>query len=432
MKNRTAIIGLTILALLPAAFHNGTAAEKMATPVVDKAESKEAKEKSDMTNRPKYVIEDVESKVIAAKSGRYYGRCVLVELPSDPIVWVLFYHEASHHWACKDGVMHIRFSNDYGESWSAEDKHLDGTEVSAFPAWPPEAEPSSPDYPCEPWAYLAPNGDLVLHTLNRRSAPSVFKGTWQIRSSDGGRTWSNWSELKIQGVKDSRRILAIEDDFVVNGIVYQSAKSLSNHTGKIPPVRNILIRSSDSGLTWKKVSNITSFEENTNECGIEFLGNKTIIAHAIDLTYKRNIQKISHDMGATWGETQSLTYGTGDSVVSMHRERLKTLRHIRGETEWWLDPVLLVASNANIFHENKNPRRRRNGVFISPDRGKTWQRPQWLDEETQDAGYGDTSWDPKSGKYVAWLYQGSNDEAVLKQYKFTIRLIEEKIETAKP
>jgi hypothetical protein len=204
-----------------------------------------------------YLVEEVESKVIAAKPGRYYGRCALVEVPSVPPAWILFYHEASHHWKCKDGVMHVRFSQ--------------------------------------------------------------------------------------------------------------------------------------------------------------------IIAHAIDLTYKHNIQRVSFDMGVTWTDTQTPTYGAGGSVVSMHRQRLRTSRHIRGEKEWWADPVLVVASNANIFHQNRNPRRRRNGVFISPDRGKTWQRPQWLDVETEDAGYGDTSWDPEGGKYVAWLYHGRNGEAVLKQYKFAVR-----------
>lgn len=374
-----------------------------------------------MTDRLMYVVEDVESKIIAVAPGRYYGRCALVETSSNPPVWILFYHEASHHWQCRDGVMHIRFSRDYGETWSAEDRYLDDAPIRAFPAWPPGAEPDTPDYPGEPWAYTVPDGDVVLHTLNRRSAPSAFNGTWQIRSSDGGRTWSDWSQLAIRGVEDSRRILAIEDDVVVDGVVYQSAKNLSNHEGDFLPSRNILIRSKDSGFTWEKVSNITSFEENTNECGIEFLGDQTLIAHAVDLTYRRNIQRISHDMGVTWGDTRTPAYGTGDSVVAMHRQRLRTMKHIRGEEAWWQDPVLLVASNANIFHHDRDPRRRRNGVFISADRGETWQLPQWLDEETEDAGYGDTSWDPERGKYAAWLYHGSNGEAVLKQYKFVVR-----------
>lgn len=64
---------------------------------------------------------------------------------------------------------------------------------------------------------------------------------------------------------------------------------------------------------------------------------------------------------------------------------------------------------------------KRNIQKVSPDRGRTWQRPQWLDGETDDAGYGDTSWDPKTGEYVASLYQGAQEEAVLKQYKFTIK-----------
>lgn len=131
-----------------------------------------------MTESVQYGVGDIESKVIAAKPGRYIARCAVVEVPSDPQVWILFYHEASHHWKCTDGVMHIRFSKDYGESWSAEDTYLDGSRVPAFPGWPPGAEPESVNLPCEPWAYRAPNGDVVLQTLNRRFQPTVFNGTW--------------------------------------------------------------------------------------------------------------------------------------------------------------------------------------------------------------------------------------------------------------
>jgi hypothetical protein len=78
--------------------------------------------------------------------------------------------------------------------------------------------------------------------------------------------------MQFKGAADSRRILAIEDDIVLEGVVYQSAKETSSHEGKTLPMHNSLIRSRDNGITWEKVSDITTFEENTNECGIEFLG----------------------------------------------------------------------------------------------------------------------------------------------------------------
>ena len=69
---------------------------------------------------PRCAVVEIGAKPLAVAPGRYDGRCAVVELPGVPPVWALFYHEASRHWACHDGVLHVRFSRDFGESWSAE------------------------------------------------------------------------------------------------------------------------------------------------------------------------------------------------------------------------------------------------------------------------------------------------------------------------
>ena len=45
---------------------------------------------------PRYRIADVQTKVLAAGPGRFFGRCALEELPDG--TWLLVYHESGHHW----------------------------------------------------------------------------------------------------------------------------------------------------------------------------------------------------------------------------------------------------------------------------------------------------------------------------------------------
>ena len=90
---------------------------------------------------------------------------------------------------------------------------------------------------------------------------------------------------------------------------------------------------------------------------------------------------------------------------------------MRSEANWWQDTLILGASNQRTRLGRSFPRR--NCLWISPDRGGAWQ-VIYLDDETEDTGYGDMLYDSKSERFVAILYHGDNTEAVLKQYKFRI------------
>jgi len=368
---------------------------------------------------PQFAISDLEVKVLAAKPDRYFGRCAIQELKDG--TWFLVYHESGHHWKYEpqkpkpilSGVLHARFSADNGENWSDEDCYLDGSPVVGFPAYPPGAEPDSGDFePGEPWTYLAPNGDLVVHSLKDNFNTRKWDGTWQTRSSDGGKTWTGMEKIDFVGIARDECIWAIDDHFVVDGVIYMGAREIP-----MPEfwkgMRNLLVKSSDNGHTWQLVSYVTQKKGITTEQGIEYLGNNTILCVLNSVDRRHTWLTRSRDMGQTWEPLRDIA----DQARIWDRPRIFTAAHLRNEPDWWQDQLVLGTGDERTKPGSSFPRR--NCLWLSPDGGSNWQVFD-LDHQTEDAGYGGMAYDDESQRYVAILYDGNHTEAVLKQYKFRI------------
>ena len=365
----------------------------------------------------RYAIADLEIQTLAAEPGRYFGRCAIEELPDG--TWFLVYHESGHHFKYEpqepkpilSGVLHAKFSADRGETWSKEDHHLDGTPVRGFPAYPPGAEPTRGTYePGEPWTCLTPNGDLVVLSCKYNINRKRWDGTWQMRSSDGGRTWTKFQKIDFVGIEHDNDIWAIDDHFVRDGVIYLGAREIRKIGSGM---RNLLVTSADSGKTWRFVSYMAEKTGLTTEQGIEYVGGESILCVLNSVDKRHTWQTRSDDMGKTWQPLRDIAPQTG----IWDRPRIFTAAHLRREKAWWKDPLILGASDQRTQVGKSFPRR--NCLWVSPDRGANWQRLA-LDEETEDSGYGDMAYDERSGRYVAILYHGTHTEAVLKQYKFRL------------
>ena len=363
-----------------------------------------------------YVIQDLGQTTLAAKPGRYYGRCALQELPDG--TWFLVYHESGHHWRYEPqspptlgGVLHVKFSVDGGRTWSDEDCHVDGKRVVGFPAWPDGAEPDNAAFePSEPWAYLAPNGDLVVHSLKDNFNTKRWDGTWQTRSSDGGKTWSKMQKIDFDGIDNDADIWAIDDHFVHQGVIYLGAREVRELWSGM---RNLLVKSTDNGHTWQLVSYVPEEMGITTEQGLEYLGEETILCVLNSVDRLHTYRTYSRDLGKTWEPLADIAPQTG----IWDRPRIFTAAHLRGEPEWWNDRLILGASDQRITKGKSMPRR--NCLWLSPDAGRNWQVFD-LDSSTEDSGYGDMLYDHQRQRYVAILYHGTVDEAVLKQYTFRV------------
>lgn len=345
----------------------------------------------------------------ASSANQWFGRASIKI--REGIVVCCYYESTAHD--ANDGELHIKFSDDYGATWTAEDTKLGGGAVTGFPMNPSTV--TAGQDAGEPKLYLADNGDLILH-MWRVNYGSANNGTYQSVSTDGGETWSSSAAVDFTGIADDNNTFATDDDFVVGGIIYAGART---HDADQSPSESQLIKSEDNGATWEKVSTICANNEGTGgtgawEVGIEYLGDNRILAilRMVDLT--RAYQRISTDMGATWGSLTEVTSQIGIAI----RQRVYTRAHLKGEASWWNDKYLIMTGAVHtIAGDSQN---RRNCIWFSTDAGTTWSQPKFIDSNIGDGGYGDIFYNPTTGKYVVINYQGSLTEATLKQYTLSI------------
>lgn len=348
----------------------------------------------------------------------WHGRASMVELGDG--TWVLVYRSAPAHDDNGDEVLRIRFSDDKGATWTAEDTKLGGGAVTGFPMTPPGGGTGDASGPGEPWLYLADDGTLILHMWLVDYNVSVG-GTYQSTSSDGGETWSTPAvAVDFGGIADDTEVFATDDDFVYGGVIYGGARVWLTSVIPGDPSQSILIKSEDDGATWEKVSVIMDSNEGENasggqEVGLEYLGDNTIIAMIRDNDAEYSYRRFSTDMGATWG---ALTNMQPTTVGIAARQRVFTKAYLQGNENWWTDDTLIMVG---FIHTNPGSSQgRRNCVWVSRDAGDTWTGPLWLDAETEDAGYGDILYDSATDKYTVITYQGTLAAAALVQYTFAI------------
>ena len=346
-------------------------------------------------------VEVMSSTTIAETvDGNWYGRAELQDLGNG--TWVLVYREGTSH-PSHDGVIHIRFTNDYCSTWTAEDTDLDGNAVSEFPAYPDGAAPEDGYEAGIALLILAPNGTLYMFVQKVDYAIPLYDGTYYKTSTDNGVTWSaSWTKLEIDGHDSTFH----GDYFILDGDIYAVG---SDETGD-----DYLFKSSDNGSIWETVSIIAEEEDSVGEPGMEYLGNSTILVIFRDNGNAKTYKTISTDMGETWSALTEIQ----SAVEVLGRPRLSTRAHLKGYANWWTDSVIIMAAYEHITPGDSTPRR--NAVWISQDRGDTWDGPNYTDAETEDAGYGDIAYDAMNGYYVYIVTQGTQAAASVKQYNLTI------------
>jgi hypothetical protein len=333
-------------------------------------------------------------------------------------VLVMLYRRGSVHFV-NDGALHIKFSADNGATWTAEDTNLDASAVGGFPMNPSTL--TAGQDAGEPWLYLAPNGDLVVHMWRIDYGVSMG-GTWQARSTDGGQNWDASEQVAfgISGVDDDI-IFATDQDFVLNGTTYTGARIYSGGADGTPSSM-ILIKNPTRDLaigSWSKVSTIMSASEGSGshggqEVGLTYLGNNRIIAMLRDNDQTKSYRRFSDDLGLTWGTLTDMTSTMGIAG----RQRVYTVSQLLGLPGWWKDPRLIMVGFDHMTPGSSADRR--NTVWLSHDRGITWTAQFYLNTTTEDGGYGDLFWDFTNNRPVFVSYAGTYNAASLIQYNLTV------------
>jgi hypothetical protein len=350
---------------------------------------------------------------------RWYGRTSMKVLPSG--ITVMAYREGDAHADNGDDVINVMFSNNYGESWSEPNTYLDGTPIVGMPSYPANATPSDDEGPGEPWLYLCPNGDLLIHMWSCDYGVTN-QGTYQTRSTDGGLTWSapEYVNFIYEGAPYSRNdhIFSTDDDFVKDGIIYAGAREYQAVDSYGTAIRSWFIKTEDNGETWELVSLVSSYDDVTNEYGMTYVGNNEIVAMVRQLVTVA-YQTRSYDFGATWEPLKRVDQELG----VMSRQRVNTRAQLQRKNAWWNDPVVICHGFVHVTQGSSTPRRI--AVWISKDRGLTWSAPFYMDDAGEDGGYGSLIYNRIKNEYVYTVYfapigDTGLTEGIVRQYNFTL------------
>lgn len=300
--------------------------------------------------------------------------------------------------------VHIKFSTDYGATWTDEDKFTNGNPVTGFPL----SDLGQGLVVC------APNGNLIV--LAWSDVAGVGNGTYQSVSTDGGASWSAPSQITISGLSGADNLLtfATNQAVIVGSVIYVAAVHYSYLNWQTNPESYYmsLIKSTDNGSTWAHVSQIGGASATGyGEGSITRTGTNTLFATLRDLS--DNIYTTySTNLGLTWSSPALCGIADGG------RNMIYTRSQLHGDANWWLDPVLLMTGFVNTTPMDA----RQNSLWVSVNRGETWSDAFALDTpaDGRDGGYGDMFWDATNSQYVAVNYRGLPAAADVKQYNLTI------------
>lgn len=324
---------------------------------------------------------------------------------------ILAYEETTAHSENDVDVIHIRFSDDNGATWTAEDTDLNGDPVSV--GLPTGASTTDAYGPGGTYTWQAPNDDIYLHCWNVDYSTQSMQGSWRTKSTDGGLTWGAWEQLSVTDFTEAENTkMAFEEAHFIYGTdVYAVVRVYDT---LFSTVKAVFIKSTDNGATWTKVSDISAYTDKTHEMAMEYLGNNNILIIARDANNAKTYHITSDDFGATWSDIVQIQ----TSIDVVGRNRMFTDSHIKGEASWWTDNKVIMIGF--VLTNPGSSQGRRNAVWLSNDKGQSWTGPIYIDESVEDAGYGDLIYDSNTDTYRIVTYKGYLDKANLIQYNFSI------------
>ena len=293
--------------------------------------------------------------------------------------WIMTYVASTGHTdADLTTVIHIRFSNDEGATWTNEDTKLGGGAVSGgFPmlAHNPASRTLGGLF------IQCPNGDILFQQYDNHD------GSFQWRSTDNGDTWTD------EGLILDSRFIMIDDYKVVGSDIYSLVNYTDNYT---EPWVNSLYKSSNNGTTWTLVS---TFDSAGDECGLIIAPNGDFVIVERDKTNLVTYQLRSTDGGLTWGA-----------------------KTVRPELYILQRPRMVLDGSGGIILHGRNyltSDLQNNVLYYSNDNGVTWGRRFFpYTTITGDGNYNGYII-KDDGSYYMISYSGTKAAAGIKKFIFS-------------
>jgi len=337
-------------------------------------------------------------------------------------IWVMVYREGRHHWEDQyKADATIRFLKPDG-TWTEDNTYLDGSPVVYDSRTPTPDNPETG--PSEFKLLLCPNGDLLLHGWDIDY--NVWNnGTFQCRSTDGGKTWGPWSQINFLNAPiASTSIMMLEDTFIYDGVLYSATRYKDADTD--PNEGGYFVKTVDNGITWEYISTIIHHTFGTRgvaEYSLEYIGNNRLVCFLRDKSNCYTWIVFSDDFGATWGtprriDNDDLILGT--ESCNFYRVRTFTDSHLKGRNNWWNDPFIVNNGYRNTV-QCQSINSRQPGIVLSNDRLTSMTKVQFVDNAApEDAGYGNSYYNDYTNKYGFITYYGYADRSDIREYQYEI------------
>ncbi|MFB6218903.1 MAG: sialidase family protein [Halobacteriaceae archaeon] len=334
-----------------------------------------------------WTVEQRETRAVRTAEGRrWLGRPSLTARPDG--TWVLVFREAPRHAPTTDSSFHVAFSGDEGETWTDDDTALDGDAVEGFPHTRPGADVSDATVKHH-------DGDLLFHVIEEAApfdAPgNTWAGTRQLRSTDGGRSWTDEGLVDPEGAPPESVLLG--QDHAVDpetGDLYEGVNYRT--TGDPVASKSGVLRTADGGRSWEYVADVTGVGDATGEVGLVFTG-RELLALLRETETPATLARRSPDAGETWGPLRDVT----DELGVLQRPRPYTPADIGGDDgDGRLYAVGRAVRDLASGHDRGSDADRRHvrgsqhtAIAASADAGETWDGPYDLDEWGWPAPFGD-------------------------------------------
>lgn len=275
---------------------------------------------------------------IYSGSGSYDYMNLSAMVEADNGAWIAAYRLATD-FNDLSNTLNVIFSGDYGENWTSPNTTLGGSAVSGMPA---------NDHTNSNFVSLelakAPNGDLLMLAAEDHSI--ARQGTWQWRSTDNGETWTDEGKILGDSLLVFTQIISVSTD------MYAAVYIDRDNDGF--PYKTSVYKSTDNGVTWAYLSDITSYSENTREAGLAHLGGNDMLALVFDSSAIIYSSK-STDLGVTWGSLTNVYSQTGGAA------KIKLQKFDRTGNRLWL------CGQLGPFNSYVP------GLIYSDDDGDSWQ-----------------------------------------------------------
>lgn len=275
----------------------------------------------------------------------------------------------------------IRFSDDEGATWTAENTYLDSDPVVGL------------DLGGSCYFHVCPNGDVIM--LKGSGVDGAYVDL-VYRSTDGGKTWTS----AASGIADPELRMVAGYGCTYDGVIYVPLHKFTSQPGNAKPWNQEVWVSSDNGASWSLRGTVPWTGDSGNEFSVMQTSGNGMIAVCRDNALAVTWQNTSDDLGATWSDPQAITYM---GVVQMPRMRK------------YADGILLFGREGVKGVENV-----RDVVWYSPNDGVTWCRKFYPGNSTYgDAAYNDVL-QRADGTFYMLSYAGTDSAAAITSAVFEI------------